>query len=275
MLIKLLSIFFILTILNTSCGTEDKVVKEKQTKDTSTTQTKEPETRPAEKKSNNKLRLRINGRPVYTAKNIQIPQEALIRDEVLYETAILENKDTQPDFVELIERYKRNQLIGRLKRDIIQNFNATHKITDEGLKKYYEENINDYIYLDLIELKIPSEEIANDIHNKLSTDSNITTEQIVDIYKNENVEIVLIDLSNTRAFNNKFSKLEVGQFTKPEKVVTKYSIYMIEAVNKNELGKVKHIVLSNYKSSLKKKALDDYVADSIKNNNIKIEEINE
>lgn len=275
MFIKLLSIFTIIALLNTSCGNEDKSIKENTTDDTTSKQNTEPQTKPKpDRTTNNKLQFKINGRPVYTPKNSNTPMEALIRDEVLYESSLVEKRDQDPKFVNQIERYKRNLLIGQLKRDIIQKFNSTYKITDEELDKYYNENINQYTYLDLIDIRCPSEQIANDIYKELSGNTNITIEEITDRYKRENIDIVVVDLSNTRAFNNKFDKLEIGQFTKPEKVVTKYSIYRIEKAFINSIGKVKPIILSNYKSILKKKALDDYVSDSIKNNNIKIEEAN-
>jgi len=271
MIIKYLGCLIFLALIVVGCNSENNTKSQSPVDNTSKTENSDLSSKT---KPEGILRFQINGRPVYTKGKSNVNLEALIRDEVIYETSIIQGKDIDPQIIQKVERYKRNLLIGQAKRDIIQNFMSAHKITDEEVKEYYDSNKSKYTYLDLIEIKTPTEESSTAIYNQLLSNKNKPIEEIVDEYKAKNIDITIIDLTNTRIYNNKFKKLKKGQITEPVEVNRRYSIYKIESVRIMTLGSMKNIILANYKSSLKKKSLDEYVEKSIAENNIKIKKVN-
>jgi len=256
---KLSAILFLL-IINVffySCNNQE--TKNKEDKPTSKT------TAPQEQKSEADIVFKINGKPYYKKDVKNIDLTSALQDAVLYEGALLEGKDQDPVYLKLIERYKKNILLGRYKGEIIQNYLADKKQTKEDVKKYYEDNKSRFSTLDLTKISTKDKDTSDKIYQELKNGK--TPDEIKSTFENVN----LIKSSDVKKYNKEFNKLEAAEFTKPISENTFYNIYVIDTVDTKEFKIIKRTAAHQLINKSKQNALKEHADNIKKEKNIKVE----
>jgi len=230
-------------------------------------QTKEPGTENA--KTQGKVAFKINGRPVYKDEMSVRDINAAINDEILYEDALMKGVDKEARVEKTLKIYRRNFIVGIMKKKIIDDFLENYQLSDEEINKYYEENKNKYSIIDVNKLLIQDKSKAEEIHNKLVNGEAI--DDIVIEYKAPNTEIIVQKIFNTRRYNDLFDSLEVGKISKPVDEQDNTLIYVILKADIKSLDSMKNKIQYSLLNKQKNKAIADYIEKTKKENNIKVE----
>ena len=216
-----------------------------------------------------KVAFKINGRPVYedemSARNI----DEAIKDEILYEAALIKGVDKEPQVEKTLNMYRRNLITGVLRKQIIDEAMENYQVSDENINNYYEEHKDNYITLDVNKLIIQDKSKADEVYNKLSGGEAI--EDVVEEYKTENSEIILQQLYNNRKLSKEFDSFEVGEVSKPIDEQNNAVIYVITKVEIIPLDKVKRqiaYILMNLRKAI---AVNAFIEKAKREENIKIE----
>lgn len=221
-------------------------------------------------KSDRQIAFQINDRPIYKDEigNRHIYQ--VIDDEVLYEVALLNGDDQDPKVIELIKRYKKNLIVGRLKGNIIRDYMQNqNKISDEDIKGYYESNKSKYTILDLKQISCPNKEIADDIYNKLKGGHDINS--ILSSYNGENIQISVNSIRNNKEYNKYFPELNINEISQPISERDKFNIYQIIDVETMPYKRLSRRIKYHFLNEQKIKALEEYVNKAKQEHNIKID----
>lgn len=244
-----------------SCNNQDK-------QETTNTSQENLQSNQSDKKADSNEReivFKVNGKPYYKDQIGNQTIEYAKVDAILYEAAIQEGRDKDPEYVNLIERYKRNTLLGRFKGDIIKKYLETHQITDEELDKYYENNKAKFTILNLIKLSTKNKEIADKIYQDLGKGKSI--EEIKSAY----ADLFTYNLDGAKNYNIHFSKLEPSEYTKPILEDEFYNIYVIDSLETMPLKAAKRSARYYLSNKLKGEALIDYTNTAKKEMGITVE----
>ena len=216
-----------------------------------------------------KLLFTINGRAVYE-KDARINNiSSAVNDEILYESAIMEGIDKDPSVLRSLKFHKRNVYLGLLKRKIIQSYLETHQVTMEEVEQHYNNNLSKYTILDLIVITAPDLETAQSIKTNLTKGASL--ESITDKYKKSEDKIKVKKFKNSKSFNDKFDKFEVGLISDPIDQKSKFKIVKITKVNTAPLDIVSKTIRYELANKLKFKAVQEHIEKLKSDNRIKIE----
>ncbi len=245
--------------------------KEKNEQSNEETTTSSQAEKSDDKKS--KVAFYVNSRPVYKnhIKNKTI--DNAIIDEIIYEKAFIDGMDKQQEIVDKVEFYKKNLLIGRVKSNIVKQTITESNITDEQVKKYYKDNISNYTDLDLKQLIFQDEATAQQAYQQLN--SKYLVNDIIQNFKNENINILTNNIKNSKKYNKLFESLEVGKFTTPQKSAGTYSVYIIENIHTKKLKNIKRIVKFKLLQTLKEDAITSYANKVKGEHNIEVKMANQ
>ena len=232
-------------------------------------QTKEPGTENA--KTQGKVAFKINGRPVYKDEMSVRDINTAINDEILFEAALIKGVDKEPRVEKTLKIYKRNFIVGTMKKKIIDDFLKNYQLSDEQINKYYEENKDKYSIINVHKLIIQDKSKAEEIHNKLVNGEAI--DDIVNEYKKPNTEIIVQKIFNTRRYHNLFDSLEVGKISKPVDQQNDMVIYVIFKADVKPLDALKKNIKYSLLNEQKRKAIADYIEKTKKENSIKVERL--
>ena len=181
----------------------------------------------------------------------------------------MQGVDKKPEVEKIIKIYKRNLITGVLRKQIIDDAMVDYKPTDEAINKYYEDNKQKYITLDLNKLIIQDKSKADEVYSKLAAGEAI--EDVVSEYKTQDTEIIVQKLYNNKRLSKEFDTVEVGKISKPIDEQNNAVIYVITKVEVLPLNKLKkqitYILLNTHKAA----ALNNFINKAKKDNNIKIE----
>lgn len=246
---------FTVSIYSISCNNQDTATKNNNQTKTAT----------KDSQSDDKIVFKINGNPYYQSDIKGKNLTSALNDAVLYEAAILEGKDKDPKYVELVKKYKTNVLVGRYRGEIIQNYIQDNKPTEEDSKKYYEDNISQFTSLDLTKISTPEKETADKIYMELQNGN--TQEQI----KSSHEKVNITKIVNVNNYNKNFDKLAVGEFSKPVAERNFHNIYIIDDLSIREYKVAKKSIGYQLINQTKQNAVLQHIDNLKKDKKITIE----
>jgi hypothetical protein len=222
-----------------------------------------------EAKPQEEIVLTVNDRPIYKSDIGSRNMQNIIEDEVIYEVALSQKKDEDPELIKILETHKKNMIVGRFKGKIIKShISEIDKVSEEELQKFYQDNKGKYTFLNLDKISVQERDTANEIYSKLEKDNKI--EDIKEEYSNENIDVRITQINNTKNYNRLFKNFEQGEFSKSQKENMAYTIYIITDVNLPEFNRMKRILKHAYMNQQRNIAIKEFVEESIKENNIRI-----
>lgn len=254
LLILLLSLTFII-----SCKDNKEPSVSSENKSTNNT---------VESADNGKLLFTINGRNVHEKEARIDDLESAINDEILYEAAIKRGIDKEPAVQRSLYMHRKNLFLGLLKRRVVQDYLKTHEITDEQINEYYNKNINKYTVLDVTVFSAPDIDTANFIKEELS--KGTSPENIMDKYKNQDINIKLRRIQNSKSFIDKFDNLEAGLISEPIDQKSVFKIVRIDRVNTAPINKIGNSIRYELTNNLRLEAVQKYIEEQKKNMEIKL-----
>jgi len=235
-------------------------------KDTATTSQQSTES------NNAKIAFYINERPVYENRMVQQNIDRTINDEIIYEAALIEKMDLDPEINKKVAGFKKSLILGTVKGKVISDHLKNNVITEEQIKAHYENNINDYTTLNVLVISSADKDAIDDLYNKVSNGKSF--EETFSAIKNSGVTITKRKLENTKKYNRLFDKMENGSMSVPNKKGTLNYTYRIVEVKVKPLKYAQNKIKFYLRSISKPKAVKDY-AESVKaKHNIKVKMVN-
>lgn len=235
-------------------------------KDTATTSQQSTES------NNAKIAFYINERPVYESRMIQRNIDKVINDEIIYEAALIEKMDLDPEINKQVAGFKKSLILGTIKGKVISDHLKNNVITEEEVKAHYEKNINDYTTLNVLQISSSDKDAIDDLYNKVSNGKSF--EETFSAIKNSGVIITKRQLENTKKYNRLFDKMEIGSMSAPNKKNALNYTYRITEVKVKPFKYSKNKIKFHLISISKPKAVKDY-AESVKaKHNIKVKMVN-
>jgi len=274
--ITLVSLFMLVFSIS-ACKNSEQDVKQsnqKQAQNATSGNSKEKTEEVAfrKKEKTEEIALRINDRVVYKSDIGNRDINDVINDEIIYQTALIENKDKDPKVIQLIKRYKKNLIVGRYKGDIIKSYFKNYVADQDELTKYYEENKAKYTLLDLEQIIIKDKNLADKIHTKLKEGADM--QALKNEYAKDSNDVLVTKLPEIKKYNNLFTKLEVGEIGDPVHMGGNYNIFKIKAVTTAPFKQVKRIIKHTLVSLKRIEAIKEFTEKSKIDNNIKVEIVN-
>ena len=250
-----LSLLVISLIFSFSCNNEQKEAK---------TDSKDQENVERE------ISFMVNDRPVYKDQLSSNNMEISIQDEIIYETALIDGIDKDPEIIKKLELYKRNFIVGTLKGKIIKEYMKNIDINDEDVKKYYNDNIIKYTYLDIKKVSVTDKDIADNIYDELSKGTDL--QKIITDYKDKDIIVIASNITNSKKYTKIFDKSEIGQITEPILQQGRYAIYRIDNIEKADFNRLQKVIKFSLTNHLRSKSIEEYVEKAKKEHNITITE---
>jgi len=255
----ILSIICIFSIAFVISCTKDENKKAEDTKKTESQQKTE------------EVAFYINDRPVYKS-DLKYPRYAdNLNDEILYEAALAQGLDKDEKMISIFQKYKKNLLIGHLKGRVIKEYEANNPVNDEQIAEYYEENKDQYTFLDLKRVLVTDKQKAAELHKQLSESEDPF--KTLETLKDKDSDIKLLELNNSRRYNKEFNKLEKGAVSNLVPERKSFSIFIINAVNTRPLEEVKHTIKYSVAGSNKLTAINEYIKKAKVEYKIKVKKV--
>lgn len=249
--------FFILTILLTlACQDSQKPANNSVKSDTTT----------AERKA--KVSFFINDRPVYEDDLVNGNIDLTINKEIIYESALMNNYDEDPEITKTIEGFKKNLIVGKLKGKIIGDYLNANVIDDEKINQYYNDNKKDFLTLDLLQISADEKDKIEDLKAKLDQGEDI--DQLITELNDIGVKINKRQINNSKFYIDKFTEIKEGALSDIISKGNTYVFYKIIKLNEPELRSVKPKILYKLRTTYRKKAIDNYIENMKSDNKINI-----
>jgi len=191
----------------------------------------------------------------------------LVKKELLYQEATKQGLDKDPEYVQKVEDFKKITLIGKLLEKEIEE---RTKVTDEDVKKYYDEHKEDFspssqIRLNLIRLK--TEDEADNILDKLEKGEDFSA-----IAKESSIDADSAKAGGDLGFISRdqipqeyqmaIVRLKKGEVSDPIKTQNGYDIIKVtdkKATQVVEFEKVKDLILQHLSAERQKEVFDSYI----------------
>lgn len=207
----------------------------------------------------------VNGKPIYTQDLRGRRLNDAIMKEIFYQEGLRKGVDKTVE--DKVENYKRDLVAGIVVREYLDTLPNLKKVSDEEIKRYYERKEKSYEYVRIEEVSVSDNEIAQDIMNRA-----LNGEDLAKIAKELSVPIKITAIKpNKLARENIFSTIEVGSLSNIVREGGMYKILKIIDIGSYPLDKFKSVIMHNVRSQKRHQALQEYMDQIIKDNNIKVE----
>lgn len=242
-------------------------------KDTEPTDTKkETDTKEQPSTTSKKIAFYINDRPVYENKMVNQNIQQAINNEIIYEAALIDKVDADPEILTRVAEFKKNLIIGTVKGKVIRDYLDSKEFADEDITKYYEENKYKYSSLDLLEITSTDKNAIDDLRSKLLEGQDL--EQLFSEIENSGTNIKKRQINNTKRYNRYFTNFEIGGISEPYEERNNHYIFQITKINVQPLKFIKSKVKFNLISNTRANAVTEYIKKVNTEYNIKVKRVN-
>lgn len=208
---------------------------------------------------------RINGTPIYKEDLRGRRLNDAIMNEIFYQEGLRKGVDKSVE--DKIEQYKRELVTGIVRQEYLETLPDLKKVSDEEIESYYKDRLQEYEYVRIQEVTVTDKKVAEDIMKRAKMG-----EDLAKIAEELSVPIKTTGIrSNQLAKKNIFSTTEVGSLSDIVKDGGAYKIFRIIAIGNYPLGQFKSVIIHNVRSQKRSQALQEYMDQIIKENNIKVE----
>ncbi|MGH7902268.1 MAG: peptidyl-prolyl cis-trans isomerase, partial [Thermodesulfobacteriota bacterium] len=216
---SLLLMFVLFSILALGCK-----LSEEDQKAPSEGAVKAPEAQPDKGKEKGRIVARVNGKPIYEGELGMRSVNLAVDDEILYDEALRQGLDKQYEYK--VENYRKNLLIGIMKRDIYMNKLKDNKVSEEEIMEYYNGNQNEYKRIQLKFIAVQDDKVAEEIHKRAINGEDF--DKIAEEYKKSDVSVtVKTSELFTKKYNSYFEELQVNSVSDVRKEGNENRIYKI------------------------------------------------
>jgi EpsD family peptidyl-prolyl cis-trans isomerase len=202
----------------------------------------------------------------------------LIKKELLYQEAMKEGLDKDPEYLKKVEEFKKLTLIGQL---LEKDVESKAKVTDQDVKNYYEKHKSELAPITAIRIShilVRSEDEAKNISESLKKGADFAK-----IAKEKSIDKATAKNGGDLGFMSKgqmlpeveaaASRMKVGEISEPIKTKAGYEIIKVtdEKFGKPmEFERVKNILLQRLSAEKQKEVFDAYVENLKKSYNVEI-----
>jgi hypothetical protein len=213
----------------------------------------------------NQIIARVNGKPIFREDLSRKGLNQAIMNEIFYQEGLRTGVDKSVE--DKVEKYKRELVVGIIIGEYLDALPDLQKVSDEEIERYYEDREKTFDYVRIQQVTVTDNKIAEDIMQRAKDG-----EDLAKIAKELSVPIKTSGIKpNVLAKKNIFSTIEVGSLSDIVEDGGTYKIFKIIAIGSYPLSKFKSIIISKIKSQKRSQALQEYMDQIIKDNNIKVE----
>jgi hypothetical protein len=219
-----------------------------------------------------KVVARVNGVPIYEDElRGGRPVEYYITEEILYQKGLGMGLDDK--YVEKIRDYKKQLIVHDIRTTILEDLPPTKEVSDEDIQNYYDMNPQKYTVVRMQEIAFVDKRLGDEILTRVKNGEDLT--EIVNSYAESGANVVGRDLGHNRGLLNEFDTLELGSVSKViEKPDNTYSVIKIVEIKPVPLQQTKRAIKHLLEAKRIKHAQDNYANKIAKENDIKIEIMN-
>lgn len=208
---------------------------------------------------------RINGTPIYKEALVGRRLNDVIMSEIFYQEGLRKGIDKSVE--DKVEDYKRNLVAGIVRTEYLKAHPELKNVSDEEIKRYYNERLGTYMYVRMQQITVQDREMAKDILERAKNGEDFTK-----MASEESVPVKTISMRREKLANgNMFKSIEVGSLSDVIEDGNSYKVLKIIDINKYPIDQFKSVILSNVRAQKISQALQDYMDQIIKENNIKVE----
>lgn len=259
---KLVILLAILAFVSLNLGCEKR--KEEEVTPSPSPVTQSPTSKESEAREK-QIIAKINGTPIYKEDSQGRRLNDVIMNEIFYQEGLRKRVDKRVE--DKVERYKRELVTGIVIQEYLNALPDLKKVSDEEIESYYKDRIESYEYVRIQEVTVADKKIAENIMQRAKNG-----EDLAKIAVELSVPIKTTGIRpNKLAKKNIFSTTEVGSLSDIVKDGGSYKISKIIAIGNYPLGQFKSVIIQNVKSQKRSQALQEYMDQIIKDNNIKVE----
>jgi peptidyl-prolyl cis-trans isomerase C len=202
----------------------------------------------------------------------------LVKKELLYQEALKQGLDKDADYIEKVADFKKVTLISKLLEDKIEE---KAKVTDEDIKKYYDEHKEDFSPFDKVRLsliRVKTEDEAKKIAERLKKGENFAK-----IAKENSIDTNSAKAGGDLGFLSRdqlspehemvVTRLMKGDVSTP--IRTQHGFDIIKITDKKtgaviEFEKVKDLISQHLSAEKQKEVFDSYIEDLKKTYTVEI-----
>ncbi len=192
-------------------------------------------------------------------------------DDILYKEGLKRGLDKK--FESMLGRYKKGLIVDKLKTDILSS--ATPKenrqISNKEVGNYYNENQMIFTYQHVKGVSAADKNIAEEIHKRALGGESL--EKIASDYPGKNVAVT--DWGLSKKYNDIFVEKSIGSVSDIIQEGGKFTVLKLYDTRKLPLSKVQGTIMYNILAKRRGYALQQFVEQLKKENNIKVEILGE
>jgi hypothetical protein len=260
---KLFTVMFLSTLMALGCTQSEK--KEETKKDKSQ---QEIASKTAETQGEGKIVARVNGEPIYEEDLRGRPLRSVINDEIIYQEGLRRGLDKK--FERQVENFKKGIIVNSIKKEILVNLPKDQNVTDKEIENYYNKNKDKYTYLQMKQITVGDESLADEIHEKALEGEEL--EKIVSEYSNSGKKVHLEDVGFAdKRYNKLFDKKEVGSVSEVIQEGNQFKILKITSVKEIPLSKANNPIKYTILARRRGHAVAEFAKKLKEENNVKVE----
>lgn len=259
---KLAMLLSILAFVFLNLGCEKQREKEVTPSPSPVTQT--PTSKESETKEK-QIIARINGTPIYKEDLKGRRLNEVIMNEVFYQEGVRQGIDKSVEVK--VEEYKKNLVTGILRTEYLKAHPDLKSVSDDEIKRYYDDRLADYTYVRIQEITVKDRKMAEDVMERAKNG-----EDFEEIAAEVSAPVKTISMRPEKlAKENMFKSTEVGSLSDIVEEGGSYKILKIIDINKYPFEQFKSIILHNVRAQKTSQALQEYMDQIIKDNDINVE----
>ena len=164
-------------------------------------------------------------------------------------------KGVDVEIEDTVQAFKRNNIVGRVKSEVITEYFKENPLTEEDVTAYFEKNKNDYYRLVTTKVESTDADALANARQKMKDGADLDS---IKIEFSETVTVYKVK-TPVREFNSLVTNFEVGEISEIGSSGIKSYFVVVEEVKEPNVTLVKNSIQRQLEAARKRAALNQYM----------------